>query len=99
MNAAQLLVSCLENEGVRLAFGIPGEENLELMDALRGSSVPFVLTRHEGAAAFIADAYGRLPAPARVGLGPLRPAAPPPLPWAAAAPPRQSPPPAVPHPA
>src|SRR5206468_650610 len=51
MNAAQLLVSCLESEGVRFAFGIPGEENLELMDALRGSSVRFVLTRHEGAAA------------------------------------------------
>src|SRR2546430_14383505 len=60
MNAAQLLVSCLESEGVRFAFGIPGEENLELMDALRGSSVRFVLTRHEGAAAFMADVHGRL---------------------------------------
>ncbi len=44
MKAAALLVSCLESEGVRFAFGIPGEENLELMDALRDSSVRFVLT-------------------------------------------------------
>jgi len=75
MNAAQLLVSCLENEGVRFAFGIPGEENLELMDALRGSSVRFVLTRHEGAAAFMADVYGRLSGRAGVCLATLGPGA------------------------
>src|SRR2546428_11611320 len=75
MNAAQLLVSCLENEGVRFAFGIPGEENLELMDALRGSSVRFVLTRHEGAAAFMADVHGRLSGRAGVGLATLGPGA------------------------
>src|SRR5438309_12069747 len=68
MNAGQLLVSCLESEGVRFAFGIPGEENLELMDALRGSAVRFVLTGHEGAAAFMADVYGRLSGGAGVGL-------------------------------
>ena len=75
MNAAQLLVSCLESEGVRFAFGIPGEENLELMDALRGSSLRFVLTRHEGAAAFMADVYGRLSGRAGVCLATLGPGA------------------------
>src|SRR5438034_3795910 len=75
MKAAQLLVSCLENEGVRFAFGIPREENLELMDALRGSSVRFVLTRHEGAAAFMADVYGRLSGRAGVCLATLGPGA------------------------
>jgi len=75
MKAAQLLVSCLESEGVRFAFGIPGEENLELMDALRGSTVRFVLTRHEGAAAFMADVYGRLSGRAGVCLATLGPGA------------------------
>src|SRR6266567_9146802 len=75
MKAAALLVSCLENEGVRFAFGIPGEENLELMDALRDSSVRFVLTRHEGAAAFMADVYGRLSGRAGVCLATLGPGA------------------------
>ncbi len=73
MKAAALLVSCLENEGVRFAFGIPGEENLELMDALRDSSVRFVLTRHEVAAAFMADVYGRLTGRAGVCLATLGP--------------------------
>jgi len=75
MNAAQLLVACLESEGVRFAFGIPGEENLELMDALRGSSLRFILTRHEGAAAFMADVYGRLSGRAGVCLATLGPGA------------------------
>lgn len=75
MKAAQLLVSCLENEGVRFAFGLPGEENLELMDALRDSSIRFVLTRHEEAAAFMADVYGRLTGRAGVCLATLGPGA------------------------
>src|SRR5256712_3120286 len=75
MNAGQLLVSCLESEGVRFAFGNPGQENLELMDAVRGSSVRFVLTRHEGAAAFMADVYGRLSGRAGVCLAALGPGA------------------------
>ena len=54
MKAGQLLVSSLGNERVRFVFGLPGEENLELMDALRDSGIRFVLTRHEGAAAFMA---------------------------------------------
>src|SRR5439155_6882992 len=73
MKAAELLVYCLENEGARFAFGIPGEENLELMDALRGSVVRFVLTRHEGAAACMADVYDSLSGRAggcRAKLGP-----------------------------
>jgi acetolactate synthase I/II/III large subunit len=75
MKAASLLVSCLENEGVRFAFGIPGEENLELMNALRDSSVRFVLTRHEGAAAFMADVCGRLTGHAGVCVATLGPGA------------------------
>src|SRR5256886_12148936 len=75
MNAAAFLVSCLENERVRFAFGIPGEENLELMDSLGESSIRFVLTRHEGAAAFMADVYGRLTTHAGVCLATLGPGA------------------------
>src|SRR2546430_2295333 len=75
MKAAAFLVSCLENERVRFAFGIPGEENLELMDSLRESSIRFVLTRHEEAAAFMADVYGRLTTHAGVCLATLGPGA------------------------
>src|SRR5216110_1636806 len=75
MNAAAFLVSCLENERVRFAFGIPGEENLELMDSLRDSSIRFVLTRHEEAAAFMADVLGRLTTHAGVCLATLGPGA------------------------
>ncbi len=60
MKGAELLVKCLENEGVKHIFGIPGEENLDLMDALIGSSIEFVLTRHESSAAFMAGMMGRL---------------------------------------
>ena len=60
MNAAQLFVRCLENEGIDAIYGIPGEENIDLMDALRDSPIEFVLTRHEQAAAFMADVHGRL---------------------------------------
>ncbi len=73
MKAAELLVRCLENEGVGLAFGLPGEENLELMDALHGSSLRFVLTRHEEAAAFMADVHGRLTGRAGVCMATLGP--------------------------
>ena len=60
MKAAQLLIRCLENEGVQLVFGLPGEETLELMDALLDSRIRFIETRHEQGAAFMADVYGRL---------------------------------------
>ena len=75
MKAAELIVKCLESEGVGYVFGLPGEENLEIMDALRGSSIRFVLTRHEQGAAFMADVYGRLTGEAGVCLATLGPGA------------------------
>ncbi len=76
MNAAQLLVRCLENEGVRYVFGIPGEETLDLNAALEDSDkIEFVLTRHEQAAAFMADVYGRLSSFPGVCLATLGPGA------------------------
>ncbi len=75
MNAAQLFIKCLENEGVEVIFGIPGEENLDVMDALLDSSIKFVTTRHEQGAAFMADVYGRLTGKAGVCLATLGPGA------------------------
>ncbi len=75
MKASELFVKCLENEGVEYIFGVPGEENADLMMALEGSSIRFVLTRHEQGAAFMADAYGRLTGRAAVCLGTLGPGA------------------------
>ncbi|MDQ2787934.1 MAG: acetolactate synthase large subunit [Chloroflexota bacterium] len=73
---ADLLVACLENEGVRYIFGVPGEENLNLMEALAESeSIRFVTTRHEGGAAFMADLYGRLSTYPGVCLATLGPGA------------------------
>ncbi len=60
VKGAELLVAALENEGVEHIFGIPGEENLDVVEALRNSSIELVLTRHEQAAAFMAATYGRL---------------------------------------
>src|SRR5437660_17965 len=67
VNAAQLLVRCLENEGVEFVFGIPGEENIHIMDALAQSRIRFVTTRHEQGAAFMADVYGRLTGSGDIG--------------------------------
>src|SRR5512134_2672014 len=75
MNAAELLVQCLENEGVEYVFGIPGEENIHIMDALARSRIRFVTTRHEQGAAFMADVYGRLTGRAGVCLATLGPGA------------------------
>jgi len=75
MKAAELFVRCLENEGVEFVFGIPGEENIDLTDALCGSSIRLVTTRHEQAAAFMADVYGRLTGRAGVCLATLGPGA------------------------
>jgi acetolactate synthase-1/2/3 large subunit len=75
MKAAELFVRCLENEGVQYLFGLPGEENLDIMDALLESSIQFVTTRHEQAAAFMADVYGRLTGRAGVCLATLGPGA------------------------
>ena len=73
--AAQLLVKCLENEGVEYMFGVPGEENIDVMDALLDSPIKFVTTRHEQGAAFMADVYGRLTGKAGVCLATLGPGA------------------------
>jgi len=75
MKAAQLFVKCLENEGVEYIFGIPGEENLDMMDALLDSNIQFITTRHEQGAAFMADVYGRLTGRAGVCLATLGPGA------------------------
>lgn len=73
--AAELFVECLEEEGVRCVFGVPGEENLHVLDALRKSSIRFIVTRHEQAAAFMAATYGRLTGHAGVALATLGPGA------------------------
>jgi len=73
--AAQLLVKCLENEGVEYIFGLPGEENIDVMDALLDSKIKFVTTHHEQGAAFMADVYGRLTGRAGVCLATLGPGA------------------------
>lgn len=75
MNAAEMLVKCLENEGVQYIFGIPGEENLDVMNALISSSIRFITVRHEQGAAFMADMYGRLSGKAGVCLSTLGPGA------------------------
>ena len=75
MNGAELLVCALENEGVQQIFGLPGEENLAFLDALRHSSIKLVVTRHEQAAAFMAATHGRLTGKAGVCLTTLGPGA------------------------
>ena len=75
MTGAELLVRCLENEGVSTVFGVPGEETLGLMDALVDSPIRFVTCRHEQGAAFMADVWGRLAGRAGVCLGTLGPGA------------------------
>ncbi|SFP80782.1 acetolactate synthase large subunit [Salibacterium halotolerans] len=73
LNTAELLITCLENEGIEYMFGVPGEENIDLMDALIDSRIEFIVTRHETGAAFMAGTYGRLtgkPAACLATLGP-----------------------------
>lgn len=60
LTGAQLFVKALENEGVQYIFGVPGEENLDLLEALRESSITLIVNRHEQAAGFMAATYGRL---------------------------------------
>jgi len=74
-SAAELLVKCLENEGVEYIFGIPGEENIDVMDALLSSKIKFVTCHHEQGAAFMADVYGRLTQKAGVCMSTLGPGA------------------------
>ena len=75
MKASDLFVKCLESEGVERIFGIPGEENADFMISLLDSDIEFVLCRHEQAAAFMADTYGRLTGKAGVCLSTLGPGA------------------------
>ena len=75
MKAAELLVRCLENEQVEFIFGLPGEENLDVMDALLDSGIRFIGVRHEQGGAFMADVYGRLCGKAGVCLSTLGPGA------------------------
>lgn len=74
-NVSQMVVKCLEKEGVEYVFGIPGEENIHLVDALLDSDIRFILTRHEQGASFMADIYGCLTGRAGVCLATLGPGA------------------------
>src|SRR5256885_14290878 len=73
--ASDVFVECLEAEGVRHVFGIPGEETLDLNESLADSSIEFVPVRHEQGGAYMADVYGRLAGRAGVCLGTLGPGA------------------------
>jgi acetolactate synthase I/II/III large subunit len=73
--ASDVFVECLEAEGVRYVFGIPGEETLDLSESLADSSIQFVPVRHEQGGGYMADAYGRLTGRAGVCLGTLGPGA------------------------
>src|ERR687885_389338 len=75
ITVARLLVRCLENEGVKFVFGIPGEENIHLIDALGDSSIRFILVHHEQAASFMAEMYGRVTGKAGVCSATLGPGA------------------------
>lgn len=75
MKTAEFLVKCLENEGVQTLYGLPGEENMDFLDALLESSIQFIMTRHEQGAAFMADVQGRLSGKAGVCLSTLGPGA------------------------
>src|SRR5205085_4997315 len=72
---SDLFVAALENEGVDRIFGVPGEENLDLVESLRTSRIELILTRHEQAAAFMAATHGRLTGEAGVCLSTLGPGA------------------------
>ncbi len=75
MKTSDLLVKCLENEGVEYIFGIPGEENLDFLESLRNSRIKLILTRHEQAAGFMAATVGRLTGRVGVCLSTLGPGA------------------------
>ncbi|MDR3505105.1 MAG: acetolactate synthase large subunit [Acidocella sp.] len=75
LKGSDLLVAALENEGVDRIFGIPGEENLDVVESIRKSSIKLVITRHEQAAAFMAATYGRLTGKPGVCIATLGPGA------------------------
>jgi acetolactate synthase-1/2/3 large subunit len=74
-NASEVFVKALEKEGVEYVFGVPGEENIDFLEAIRKSGINFVLTRHEQGAGFMADVYGRLTGRAGVCLATIGPGA------------------------
>lgn len=73
--SAKLFIQCLEAEGIKYIFGVPGEENLALLEAIHQSSIQFIVTRHEQAAVFMASTVGRLTGKAGVALSTLGPGA------------------------
>ena len=74
--ASDLFVECLENEGVEYLFGVPGEENLDMLDSLsRSKKIKLILTRHEQGAGFMAAVYARLTGKVGVCLSTLGPGA------------------------
>jgi acetolactate synthase-1/2/3 large subunit len=75
MKASDLFVRCLEEEGVEFIYGVPGEENLDMLESIRTSSIKLILTRHEQAAGFMASTYGRLTGKAGVCIATLGPGA------------------------
>jgi acetolactate synthase-1/2/3 large subunit len=75
MTGAELLIRCLENEGLEHMFGVPGEENIAVLEAILDSKIHFLQTRHEQGAAFMADVQGRLTGKASVCLATLGPGA------------------------
>lgn len=75
MKASDLFVKALEAEGVKMIFGVPGEENLDFVESLRESSIKLIVTRHEQAAGFMAATWGRLTGRAGVALSTLGPGA------------------------
>src|ERR1041385_7534959 len=75
VKGSDLLVAALEHEGVDRIFGVPGEENLDVVESLRNSKIELVLTRHEQAAAFMAATHGRLTGRPGVCISTLGPGA------------------------
>ncbi len=75
MKASDLFIKCLENEGVEYIFGVPGEENLDMLESLKDSSIELILTRHEQPAGFMAATIGRLTGKPGVCLSTLGPGA------------------------
>ena len=75
MKASDSMVKALEHEGVRYVFGLPGEENLDVLESLRTSSIRLIVTRHEQAAGFMAATHGRLTGSTGVALSTLGPGA------------------------
>ena len=73
MKVSDLFIQCLEAQEVEYIFGLPGEENLDLLESLRTSSIKLIVTRNEQTAVFMAATYGRLTGKAGVALSTLGP--------------------------